>query len=375
MLQNSDRLGFYRVGWKKFYNKTLALIENHKTNYEVEWVFNDDVYGNIDWSIPIHTPLMDLYKKRALQLREQYDYLVLYYSGGADGNMVLHSFIDNNIFIDELILNIPEPARSSFNNIDYSNKNYFSEIKFAAEVHLKKFQNKINPNTKITLKDFSKTGLELLEKDDWSEKSPMCLNITVTGILRQLTQEYDKYHIKLHDTSKTIGYVLGVDKPLIYFDGSDYYCYFMDTSAYHFVSPVDFNLQSKNVSTEFFYWTRDMPEIVIKQAQLIKQKCEIDPWSKSMIRQTLTRHISDYRPVLHPIIYPSYVEEAFQAEKPTTHIVRPMDDWFWATASDSAKQNYLNTIKYYKLNTNSKYMNNGDIQYGIVGHKSKFYKL
>lgn len=374
----NDRLGHYRVGFKKFSNKTMALLENKRTGYEVEWIFNDDVYSKIDWTIPIETPLMDLYKQRAEQLRAKYDRLVLYYSGGADSTMVLHAFIDNNIFIDEIVMHLPDPVKSTVNGTDLSNKNYYSEVEFAATVHLNKVKNKLHPSTQIRYQDFAKTGIELLENEDWFDSSPLCLSVSISGILRQANQEYNKYHLSLQDSSKTTAYVLGIDKPLVYFDGTDYMCYFMDTSTYHYISPVDFNKSSSivdNVTTEFFYWTPDMPEIVVKQAQLIKQHCETNPWAKFMASESLVRHISEYRPVLHPVIYPSYVCEQFQTEKPSTHIMRPMDDWFWQTASERVKGNYLNTIKYIGENTNSKYMIKNNVEYGIASHKTGFYKL
>jgi hypothetical protein len=373
---NKDRLGYYRVGFKKFSNKTMALLENHRTGYELEWIFNNDVYGSIDWSIPIETPLMELYKRRAQQLREQYDYIVLYYSGGADSTNALHAFMDNNIFIDEIVMHLPEVVKTTLNGEDTSNLNYYSEVEYAAVAHLKKYKNSLHPNTKISINDFSKTGLELLNKEDWFDSSPLCLSVSISGILRQITQEYDGYHLKLQEKDKSIAYVLGIDKPLVYFNGVDYFCYFMDTSTYHYISPVDFNKSGvNNVSTEFFYWTPDMPEIVIKQAQDIKRHCEKNPWAKFMASEALTRHISEYRPVLHPVIYPDYTCEQFQTEKPSTHIMRPMDNWFWQTATDNVKGNYLNTIKYLENNTNSKYMIKNDINYGIAAHKTKFYKI
>ena len=118
-----------------------------------------------------------------------------------------------------------------------------------------------------------------------------------------------------------------------------------------------------------------MPEIIIKQAQEIKRNCELNPYAKFMASQTLTRHISDYRPILHPVIYPAEVTVDFQTEKPTTKIIRPMDDWFWATSSERVKNNYLNTIAYLKTNTNNNHMIKGDIENGIASHKSKFYRL
>ena len=373
---NKDRLGFYRVGFKKFPNKTMALLENHRTGYELEWIFNDNVYSSIDWSTPIETPLMELYKRRAKQLRDQYDYIVLYYSGGADSTNVLHAFMDNNIFIDEIVMHLPEAVKTTLNGEDTSNLNYYSEVEYAAVAHLKKYKNSLHPNTKISINDFAKTGIELLNKEDWFDTSPLCLSVSISGILRQITQEYDSYHLKLQEKDKSIAYVLGIDKPLVYFNGVDYFCYFMDTSTYHYISPVDFNKSGvNNVSTEFFYWTPDMPEIVIKQAQDIKRHCEQNPWAKFMASEALTRHISEYRPILHPVIYPNYTCEQFQTEKPSTHIMRPMDNWFWQTATDKVKGNYLNTIKYLENNTNSKYMIKNDINYGIAAHKTKFYKL
>jgi hypothetical protein len=372
---NKDRLGYYRVGFKKFSNKTLALMESKKTGYEIEWIFNNDVYNSIDWTVPIETPLLEIYKKRAQQLRDKYDYIVLYYSGGADSTMALHAFIDNEILIDELILHLPEPVKATLNDIDYSNLNYYSEVEYAANAHLKKVKNKIDPRTKIVYQDFSKTGIELLNKDNWLDSSPLNLSVSISGILRQITQEYDTYNLKLQDSKNSICYLLGVDKPLVYFNGTDYYCYFMDTSAYHYINPVNFNMADDNCSTEFFYWTPDMPEIVVKQAQEIKKLCEQNTWAKFMISQSLVKHISEYRPVLHPVIYPDYVCEKFQTEKPSTHIMRPMDKWFWETANKKVQGNYLSAIEYIKQQTNSKHMIKGDIENGIAGHKTKFYKL
>jgi hypothetical protein len=372
---NSDRLGYYLVGWKKFYNKTLALMESKKSGYEVKWDFNENIYGSIDWTIPIETPLMELYKKRAQQLRDKYDYLILYYSGGADSTMALHSFVDNGIFLDEIIMHLPEPVKSTLNDKDYSNLNYYSEVEYAATAHLKKIKETLDPRTKIKYQDFSKTGIELLKKDNWIETSNLNLSISISGILRQITQEYDAYNLRLQETKKSICYLLGVDKPLVYFNGSDYFCYFMDTSAYHYINPVDFNNADDNCSTEFFYWTPDMPEIVVKQAQEIKKLCESNAWAKLMISQSLEKHISEYRPILHPVIYPDYVCEQFQTEKPSTHILRPMDKWFWSTANKQIKDNYLAAINHLGKNVDPKYMIKNSIQYGLGAHKSNFYKL
>jgi hypothetical protein len=375
---NADRLGFYRVGFKKFSNKTLALIESNKSGYEIEWLFNNNVYDSIDWTVPIETPLFEIYRQRAQQLRDKYDYLMLYYSGGADSSTILRTFVENNIFLDEIVMQLPETVRQSFDPNDTSEGNFYAELEYSAVPYLNKIRNKLHPNTLIRYQDFSKPGLELLKQEDWLDTVPLCTNITLSGVFRQIAQNSDHHILNLYDTGKSIAQILGIDKPLVYFDGTDYYCYFMDTSTYHYVSPVDFNdseLSKGKYATEFFYWTPDMPEIVVKQAQDIKRNCESNPWAKFMASEILVRHISEYRPVLHPVIYPLDVTVEFQTEKPSSKIVRAMDRWFWETASTQVQGNYLNAIEYIKQKTNSKHMVKGDISNGIAGHKTKFYKL
>ena len=62
-------------------------------------------------------------------------------------------------------------------------------------------------------------------------------------------------------------------------------------------------------------------------------------------------------------------------EKPTSDVVRPMDEWFWQSASEQVKTNYTSVIEYLDKNTNNKYMIDNNIQKGISAHNSKFYKL
>lgn len=373
---NTDHLGFYLVGWKKFYSKTLALIESKKTGYDPLWVFNDDVYGSIDWSVPIETPLLDLYKKRALQLREQYDYLVLYYSGGADSTNVLHSFIDNGIFIDEILIQDLKVYNSQANNVDYSNANFYSEIEYAANAHLRKIKNKLDPRTKITYQDFTEVGLEILEKDYWFDETPINMSINVSGVLRQLTQANDEYNLRLLEQNKRTAFIMGIDKPLVYCDGKDYFCYFKDTGAYHYISPFNKDAdKEKTVVVEYFYWARSMPEIVVKQAQDIKKNCELNPHAKQLATQSLVKHITEFRSVLHPVIYPRHTIENFQTEKPSTGLYRPMDKWFWETASDTVKNNYLKTVEFLTQNIDARQGIDQNIHNGFSAHRTRYYKL
>jgi hypothetical protein len=82
----TDRLGCYRVGDLKFYSKLEAIETMQQTGIHLHWDFNEAVFGCYNWKQEPVDSLSDLYRRRAQQLRDQYDYIVLCYSGGADSD-------------------------------------------------------------------------------------------------------------------------------------------------------------------------------------------------------------------------------------------------------------------------------------------------
>lgn len=378
IIDSMDRLGYYLVGNKKFHSKTLALFEQKKTKEKLRWIFNNDIFDSINWAIPIDTPLCDLYKKRALQLRNKYDYLVLYFSGGADSLNVLLSFINNNIFLDEIVMQFPEPVEKNFNEADKTNKNLYSEIKYQAIPSLNKLKNKIHPNTKIRYQDISKPLLELLSYDNWTDKISIGTNISPAGIARQISQLQEPHILELCYSNKKIAQILGVDKPLVMCnEKGEYFAYFSDVNAMH-SPPIDSTCKEifqNRYQTEFFYWTPDVPEIVIKQAQLIKEACEKDRYKKLLIMQSMKKHIQNFRYVLHNIIYSNEVIVTWDPEKPSSMVVRPMDSWLWDPVNIKQINHYMAVIDHLNKNINEEFMINYHIHCGLSATYSNFYKL
>jgi hypothetical protein len=373
---NPDRLGYYRVGWKKFYHKTLALIESRKTRYDLEWIFNDDVYGAIDWSVPIVESLDELYRQRAQQLRDKYDYILLYFSGGADSSNMLRAFINNNIFVDEIIMQSPEPVKNKFNNVDKSSVNVYSEIPFSAVPILNELKNLMNPATKVRYQDTSKGIIELLNNDNWFEYNPFGVAMGVNELARQYASFEDPEILRLTETGKRVAQVVGTDKPMLMNINSDYYCYFIDGIALH-CPPVELNLRDmleKSLHTEFFYWTPDLPQIVVKQAQEVKKLCELNLQAKKIICNTKL-HVEKLRAILHPVIYPSMPEVPFQTGKGSSGAVREKDFWFWNNAEEIQKNNFKSVIDYLQINIRPEDFKNGEAAQGLAGHRSRLYKL
>ena len=90
--------GFWSVG-NNFVttNKVEAIQEANRRNLHIEWNFNQDILDKVDWFQEPQVDLYELYKQRALQIREKFDYLVLLFSGGSDSVCILKTFLENNI--------------------------------------------------------------------------------------------------------------------------------------------------------------------------------------------------------------------------------------------------------------------------------------
>ena len=99
------KYGYYTVGSSVYLNKTQAAIASNITNQKINFHYNEDIFDSYDWTQEPEpgVGLAEFYRRRALQIRNKYDYVILLYSGGPDSTNVLNSFVDNNILIDEIV--------------------------------------------------------------------------------------------------------------------------------------------------------------------------------------------------------------------------------------------------------------------------------
>ena len=90
------KCGYWEVNNKYFFD-IFEWLRYASVNKIYDVKYYDSVYTTLDWSKEPTETLDEMYKDRALQLRDEYDYLILSFSGGSDCNNILRSFIDNNI--------------------------------------------------------------------------------------------------------------------------------------------------------------------------------------------------------------------------------------------------------------------------------------
>jgi hypothetical protein len=250
---------YWNVDGKKFHNKRDALIYSSKNGIGTDKInlhYFDDVWKNFNRSSLGKIKLNDLYRDRAQQLRDTYDYLILYYSGGADSHNILMTFINNNIHLDEICVKWPKILTDNKfytpNILDKSARNYWSEWDFAIKPSLD-WVSKNYPKIKISIKDYvenpEKIKIEsLFEKMNFVRPGGMLLN--------SITSDSEK-NLRL----RKIAHIYGIDKPLIAFKDNKFYMFFIDVAL---DQAVHSNIDPSG--TECFYWTPNMPILAFEQA-------------------------------------------------------------------------------------------------------------
>jgi len=167
---------FWQVNEKKFNNKFDALLEATRVKANVTFHYYDDIFESVDKSLLGKHNLDKLYRSRAQQLRDEYDYLILYFSGGSDSYNILKTFLDNDIKLDEICVKWPmvvvDKQLYTPNTTDKSAFNYLSEWDYAIKPVLD--QIKIShPEIKIEIADWSDFNF-----NDYNEK-----NFFICGLL------------------------------------------------------------------------------------------------------------------------------------------------------------------------------------------------
>lgn len=378
---DKDKFGFYKVDSLKFYSRFDAEQVSTRSNKPITWHFNDEEFSNFDWTVEPVQSLAELYAARARQIRENYDYVVLWYSGGADSQNILDAFVNNNIPLDEI---------ASYTNYDATKKTddwLNAEIYNLTVPAVKHIQETVQPWVKHTIVDISQLAVDFFKnrvnKFDWIYHTNFYLG--PNNIARTFIAESQPSWQKLIDQGKRVAFVWGVEKPKIAGVNGNYYTMFTDTVDH--AVPVAQQLNGTNgIFHELFYWSPDCKDLLAKQAHVIKKFFKSAAASSPYLTdQILTRSsvavVEGKIKYLTPdgvnrLIYPTWKPVPFQA-KPASLIFTDRDTWFFNMPdTDAAKLHWKNGIMYRWSNTDDSFkVNPNDMSKGFKLLSSKKYNL
>ena len=367
-----DRYGYYVTSDRqKFYNKLECMLYCGSRGLEFEFIFNDRYYDQINWSVEPIPSITELYARRARELREKYDYLILHLSGGNDSGAILETFMINDIKLDEVSMVCPEIITNPDPN-DRSAANAYAEVALCAVPNAKFVKEKFQPDLKITVTELKKLSIEKMSDGDWFINNSVS-DLDPGGKFRSHINHLNNRYRSMTDQGKTVAHIDGEDKPHLVMRGSTVSVIFDDETILR-RNPDRSNKNDVSL-VEHFFWGPSSGEMICKQAHMILKKLNSMPNARSVAQQLMTNNGS--RPVqdwIADIIYPHRVLPKWDTNKSNHIIMREWHQWFFKDQQSDfftkwkVGMDYLNTIlpeKYIKKDRN--------VYAG--GYKPKFSKL
>ena len=342
---------------KIFFNKVDSIAESVASGHHI-FFHASDIYNEFSLCNEPNMSWKDLLKKRAQELRDQYPYINLWFSGGCDSTRMLHAFIDNNIHIDEITM-----FKSGMHSADY-------EIEYAKkylEKHKQNLANTIISEQVLSLRDYQ----NFYSKPYWYEtvKSSNPINF------RNLTF----VHFSVGRARKDKMNLWGNQKPELVYTNNRWYAYFLDTdNDKGDTSPLEHSV--------WFY--NDSAEVHSKQCHLLKRyieanftKTQYDKPSKILeINQKDINYGSGRLDQQNEYFVP-------KAKHSGSKIKSKEHTYYFSSAKEQAAlqtmiANDENLLQKYKKGCDlmfeqlgSKWLNRGRPEFGSVGVHSKFYCL
>ena len=334
----NPKLGYYTVNDKIHLNKIAACVEATKLGTPVKWIFNDATFNAVDWTKePIET-LDQLYDARARELRAQYEYVIIAYSGGSDSHNLLSSFLRQGLHVDELYINHVhngDKLNNGYDLISINNKDAAhsrtSEHLFQAMPMATKI-NQMYPNIKITYPDMTehvfdeykryKDGNWVMAKSDW---------IHPVGGHRWDMTKISSY-AKLFDQGKKTCIVFGIEKPRVGYQRSDNQFYLLLNDRPTTFGPAQYLREYHgNVEVEFFYWAPSCVNMIAKQAHTMKKYIESlnipRSWRFPLDANAVA---NEHEPIMRNLLYGStWNENFFSANRHVRDWSVQLDQWFF----------------------------------------------
>ena len=279
---------YYNESNQKIYDNRFDALVDMNNDQPVKMYWRDKEFDKLDWKTEPSETLKQLYKQRAEQIRTDYDYVVLCYSGGIDSTNVLESFYYNNIHIDEIIC-VGSFSQDIDKDIDLNhNKDIYSNV----IPNLQRFN---LPNTKKTFIDYT----------------TYFTNLNNFSLYKQYGSDYYKYigvypsvtYLFWYDlgkflnTKKKTAIVFGNEKPFLKKDlDGNFFTHHVDSSI---ATYSQFNFD--NTFKLNFYSDPEAGDIMRKQLHIIKNfyiRCVAV--EQNMSEETF---ISNYIDIIHKLIY------------------------------------------------------------------------
>lgn len=370
MQHDWDRLGYWLVMDKYVHcNQNQAWIDVTQRGHGpfIKYVFGGENYANYTWDKTPVEDLQTLYKQRAEQLRDTYDYLVLAWSGGSDSNQMLWSFFNNGIYPDMVV---------TWSQLWSGRIGGFVDTMCNANKEAVMMQNIIHDlvsGTKVPYRqvDYTINYDKIYYDADWPFRvhQMRAPHANAQGYCAHGEFWDDKV-----PENANAAVVYGMEKPQLQIDdNNNVYCYNKDSVTANWMDPWMYTYRYRGLAVEQFYDTPDMPAVSAKQSHQMldyfsDNQDQIDAclkfgpqYDRLLTQQVMKSHLYDY----------PWKNKEFSIGKGNSDgaMIRGYRDcWLWEQDNDHpVKKNVLAGWEMLKNNIAPEYFVNGNYLKGIIG--------
>lgn len=207
----------------------------------------ETAFDFIDWSKEPAETFKELCKQRAQQIRDTNDYVILYFSGGSDSTTVLNAFVDNGIFIDEVVTanfeGIEAPCVSGMKAIE--------DIKKASGIG---FYNRVS----IKFEDVKKFFMS----DNFMSVAPNFVG-NIHNIMRFSVDYLERFGFtQSRSRLGKVAHLYGTADPSVKRTDNNFYATF---------NTIQYFMCDNFTEYEFFFTTSDFPQLHVKQCYLVAE--------------------------------------------------------------------------------------------------------
>lgn len=338
------KYGFYTVGSKEFLLLKDALYYVNGDRSKINYCIFEQSSLDLDQDPFPGQSIRDLYRLRAQELRDQYDYLVLNLSGGPDSMNILNTFVENNIPLDEIV---NHNSLASTGTVDGANNN--SDYIYNIRPKITELQKLPNFRTKITIVDETQSVQTQLTNTYLSGNENFIQEVggpnRPTSVGGQSIQYVDHIWKMIRD-GDSVGVISGVDKPTSRILNGKRFLQYTDNLRGKF---VEFTIENQVSAFWEWFYQGDL-RIAHKQCYLLKLFVDAHSQSKyyeSFVQQDNTTRSAIYWPsndgknnlkysYFHNKIYPG-LQQNFITPKDANTLLRPRDNW-WLSKLDKKLQ-------------------------------------
>jgi hypothetical protein len=230
---------YWEYAGTRYKNKFKAIEASRGDVNSITFSAFDSFFYSYDWKTEPTESFEELLLERALQLRDTYSYIKLWYSGGHDSTLMLNTFIKHNIHIDEIIVS-RFAMNDNFDNLSNIEVDNYT-IPFT-----KTLQN-VLVNTKFSLYDFSREYFDKYLSDKWLHTK----------------SNFDLRHLYIPKfNGKNYCHLMGDLDPQVYFKDGTWFSSVYDTN--NLAERAGF----RNI--ELFYTSTHIPKLHAKQLHIVK---------------------------------------------------------------------------------------------------------